>query len=302
MKKYILYILIGIAVVYSGCDKPSPTELINDPHVSENLDLEIITKDINNEFYSNGFDTSGITVDIRNYASIISVSGIKLTRNGRTDNISSALTFLFDKSKPFKYNGTILGYNTITPGIIKFNDVTARLTNYRVRYREGGVFIDTVLGKKYELFNINGSLFNDQFTFPYNSSIAFFYNPFIGQSMSFDISTPYEITGNVQFVKTQNQNNFNAELNWDAGNTNKFSIIIGGIRTSNEQNFPFFRIKTRDDGHIVIPNSILKNIPRNIFGKISFTFIRKFDKLTNLQNTDLYVVSQSIHTIIVEIP
>lgn len=303
MKKYLIYLLAIVALIFSGCDKPNPTELVNDSNDSEILDVEIIAKDFNNEFYSNGFDTSGITDDIRNYESIISVSGIKLTRNGNTDHISYALTMLFDKTKPFKSpKGIVLGYNTIIPGVIKFNDVTARLSNYRIRYLENGVLIDTILGKKYELFRLNGRAFNDPFTFHYNSSITFSFNPFIGQSSNFDIITPKEITGNVKLVYLNNQNKINAELTWVGENVNNYSIILGGVRNLNQQVVPFFRIKTKDDGHLIIPHSILRNIPRDRFNKISFTFIRKFEKLTPLQNSDLYVVSQSIHTIIVDFP
>lgn len=303
MKKLFLYITVLGAFIYYGCDTPGPTELVDNPNESDNLEVEIIGKDLENEYYSNGFDTTGVTEVVQNYASIISVSGIKLTRDGRTDNISTALTFLFDRTKPFRSpQGNIIGYSTVVPGIIKFNDVTARLTNYRVRYREAGVLIDTVLGKKYELFNINGRAFNDPFIFPYNSTISFSYNPFIGPSSGFDIITPKEITGNVKLVRLPNQNKIRAELTWQGENVNNFSIILGGVRNSNQQVFPFFRIKTNDDGSLVIPNSILKNIPRDRFNKISITFIRKYDKLTQIQNTELYVSSQSIHTIIVEIP
>jgi hypothetical protein len=303
MKKYFLYIIIVISFIYSGCDKPGPTELMDDPNNSENLDVEIIAKDFDNEFYSNGFDTSGVTEDIRNFASIISISGIKLTRNGQTNNITSALTMLFDKTKPCTSpRGIVLGYKTITPGIVKFDDVTARLTNYRVRFLEDGVLIDSILGKKYELFNVNGRSINDPFIFPYNSTVAFSFNPFIGQSSGFNIVTPKEITGNVKIVNLKNQNRLNAELTWVGENVHNFSVILGGVRNSNQQVVPFFRIKTKDDGSLIIPHSILKNIPKDKFNRLSFTFVRKYDMLTSLQNTDLYVVSQSIHTIIVELP
>ncbi len=303
MKKYFLYTLVLISILYFGCDKPSPTELIDDPSQSENLDIEIIAKDFDNEFYSNGFDTSGVTDDIRDFASIISVSGIKLTRNGQTDNISSALTMVFDRTKPFKSpRGVVLGYRTVTPGIVKFNDIIAQLSNYRVKYFEDGFLIDSVLGKKYELFSINERPLNDRFIFPYNSTVAFNFNPFIGQPSGFDIVTPKEVTGTVKFVHLPNQNKVNAELTWSGENVNNFSLILGGVRNSNQQVVPFFRIRTKDDGSLIIPNSILKNIPHNRFNKLTFTFIRKYDSLTQLQNTDLYVVSQSIHTIIVDLP
>jgi len=301
MKKYFLYILVLFAFIYSGCDKPGPTELIIN---EDTYDVEILGKDINDEFYSNGYDSSGVVEDRKNFASIISVSGIKLTRDNSTINISTAQTIIFDKTKPFRSrNGVLLGYNTIVPGIIKFNDVQARLTDYRVRYRESGTLTDTVLGKKYELFNIDSRPIFDSFIYPYNSSIAFSYNPFFGgQNSNFDILTPREVTGYVRLVQQNQQNKFRAELNWNGESSNNFSVIIGGIRNSNLQNFPFYRIRTKDNGKLIIPFSLLKSIPRDRFSKITVSLIRKYDKLVQVENTDLYVSSQSIHTIIVELP
>lgn len=303
MKKYFLYILTALSFSYYGCDKPGPTELVNDSNSSDILEAEIISKEIDNEFYSNGYDTSGVTEDLRNYTSIVSVSGIKLTRDGKTDNISVAQVILSDKSRPvYSPNGKLIGYNTIVPGIIKFNSEQARLTNLRIKYREAGVLLDTVLGKKYELFNMNGRFFNDQFVYPYNSSIAFYFNPFIGQSTSFNIATPKEITGSVKLNKSSTQNQFNAELSWNGESTNNFSIIVGAVRKSNLQIFPLYRLKTADDGNLKIPFSFFKNIPRNTFDKISITFIRKYESLNQTLRSDLYISSQSIHTIIVDIP
>ena len=299
MKKYFLYITVLIAFIYSGCDKPGPTELVAD---EETYDVEILGKDINDEFYSNGYDSSGVIEDRTNFASIISVSGIKLTKNNTTINISSAQAIIFDKTKPLRSpRGVLLGYKTIIPGTIRFNNIKAKEKDYRVRFRENGLLIDTVLGPKYVLFHIQG-LLGDLFTYPYNSSINFSYADSGGQHSNFDIPTPDEVTGAVRIVKTNEQNKFRAELNWNGEMSNNFSIIIGGIRNSNQQNFPFYRVRTKDDGSFIIPFSLLKNIPRDRFSKITISFIRKYDKLERVQNTDIYVSSQSIHTIIVELP
>ena len=305
MKKIILYILFIISLAYIGCDKPGPTELIDDPTDSDLIEVQIIGKDLENEeYYSSGYDTSGVTEDLLRYTSIISVSGIKLTRGAITDRISSAQAIIFDKSKPFKTpNGVTIGYNTIVPGIIKFDDAIARISNFRIRYRESGNLIDTVLGKKYELFNLNGRLIYDPFNYPYASSINFSYNPFFGgQNSSFNILTPQEVTGSLKVLRQNNQNDFNVEVSWNSAFVDSFSIIIGGVRTLNQKVFPFYKIKTKDDGKLIISSSLLKNIPRDRFDKITITLVRKYDKLTSLQNSDLYVVSQSIHTIIVDIP
>lgn len=305
MKKIILYILLIVTLAYVGCDNPGPTELIDDSIDSDQIEVQIIGKDLENEeYYSSGYDTSGVTEDLLKYSSIISVSGIKLTRGAITDRISSAQAIIFDKSKPFKTpNGLTIGYNTIVPGIIKFDDEIARITNYRIRYRESGNLIDTVLGKKYELFNLNNRLIYDPFIYPYNSSINFSYNPFIGgQNSNFNILTPQEITGSLKVLRQNNQNDFKLEVNWNSAFVDSFSIIIGGVRTLNQKVFPFYKIRTRDDGKLIIPASLLKNIPRDRFDKITITLLRKYDKVTSLHNSDLYVVSQSIHTIIIDIP
>jgi hypothetical protein len=300
MKKYFIYIAIIIAVYFNGCDKPGPTELIDD----ETFDVEILGKDLDNEYYSNGYDTSGVTEDITRYASIISVSGIKLSYDNSTINLSSAQTFLFDRNDPFySPGGTLLGYKTVTPGIIKFDNVQARLTNYRVRYKEAGYLIDTLLGKKYELFQRHGRILGDPFTFNYNSTINFSFNPFFGgQPTNFDITTPSEVIGSVKLITINDKKKFKAELSWNGESVNKFYIIIGGVKITNQQVFPLYKIKTKDDGKLNIPKSLLDNIPENRFNKISITFVRRYDKIVPGANNDIYVSSQSIHTVIVDLP
>lgn len=300
MKKYLLYIIVILPFLFNACNKPGPTQLAADEEV---FDVEILGKDVNDEFYSNGYDSSGVIEDRTNFASIISVSGIKLTNNNFTSNISSAQTLIFDKTKPFRSpKNVLLGFRTIIPGIIKFDNIQARLANYRVRFRESGNLIDTVLGKKYELFHIQGFP-SDPFIYNYNSSINFSFNPFFGGQVSnFDIITPKEIFGSVKIVQSNETNKYRAELKWNGEISGNFSIIIGGTRNSNQQNFPFYRIKTMDDGNFIIPSSLLQNIPRDRFSKFTISFVRKFEKLARVQDTDVFVSSQSIHTIILDVP
>lgn len=302
MKKYFLYITIIIATFFYSCDKPGPTELVDD----ETFDLEILGKDLDNEYYSNGYDTSGVTEVVNQYASIISVSGLKITYNNFTTNFSSAQTFLFDRTKPFySPDNKLLGYQTISPipGIIRFDNVIARLTDYRIRYKEAGILIDTVLGSKYELYKRHGRIFGDPFTYNYNSQVNFSFNPFfIGSPVSFDIATPPEVTGSVKLISVNDNHKFKAELTWNAGWVNKFYVIIGGVKISNQQVFPLYKVKTKDDGRIVIPKSLIENIPDNRFDKIAITFVRLYDKLVAGNNNDIYVTSQSIHTVIVDRP
>jgi hypothetical protein len=297
MKKYFLYISIIITAYFYGCDKPGPTELIDD----ETFDVEILGKDLDNEYYSNGYDTSGVTENVNQYGSIISVSGLKITNNNSTTYFSSAQTYLFDKTKPFySPNNILLGYKTITPAVIRFDNVIARLTEYRIRYQQNGILIDTVLGNKYELYNRHGRFLWDPFTFNYSSQVNFSYNPILfGASVSFDIATPPEVTGSVGFI-VENTGKIKADLNWNGESVNKFYVIIGGVKVSNQQIFPILKIKTKDDGSLTIPSNLLKSIPVNRFNKLAITFVRRYDKLVTINDNDVYVTSQSIHTVIVD--
>lgn len=305
MKTYLFFSIIFFLIALWGCDKPAPTELINENNSSGSLEVEIIGKDLNNEYYANGFDTTGVTEDLRDYNSIISVSGIKLTKDGRTVNISVAQAILADLTKPvYSLAGQLIGYNTDTPGLVFFNQTPARITNLIVKYRENGVLVDTILGKKYELYNLFGRLIGDPFTFPYNSVVRFLYKPIsmFGQDISFDIPTPKEVTGNVKLNQLQEQQKFNAELTWNKENSDDFSIVVGGAFLNTQIIFPFYRIKTADDGSLVIPASLLENIPRNLFNKLSISFIRKYKNFHQTSIGKLYVSSQSIHTIIIDLP
>jgi hypothetical protein len=300
MKKYLLYLTIFAALLIVRCDKPGPTELVSD----ETFEVEVLGKDLENEFYSNGYDTSGVPSDYLEYSSYVAVSGIKKSYRGKTDRISSAQAFIFDKSRPFYSASNILiGYYTIIPGIISFNDTPARITNYRIKFRENGLVIDTVLGKKYELFNLNNRPLLDNFNFQYNSAIQMTYKEFLSTTTSsIDIITPRELTGNIKIIRNENSNNFDLEVRWDGDLSSNFYLIVGGIRISGEQPFPFYKIKTNDDGVIVIPASLLKNIPRDKFNRIAVTLVRKYQKFADVKNGNLFIVSQSIHTIIADLP
>jgi len=197
MKKIITYIIIFISTfLFFACDKPAPTELIDDSQ-EELAEYEILGKDLNDEFYSNGFDTTGVTQDLNRLSNLISLSGIKVTGvNGETDEFSFAQSVFFDRTKPVFYSdGRLLAYQTILPGIVKIDNIFARAVEFKIRYRDNNVPIDTILGFKYILFSgRHGGM--DEFHYRHNSMMNFRLN-FIGQEVDFNIPTPKEIEGYV---------------------------------------------------------------------------------------------------------
>src|SRR5690606_33317999 len=193
MKKlYGHFILIAVTILLAGCDKPAPTELFDD---SDQIQVEVISSDPDDESYSTGFDSTGLAENPVNYTNLVTVSGIKTTRNSGTENMSFAQAVFFDRDAPvFGPNGRLLGYRTLNPGLVRFNNIPAQLHPFRINFRgHGGEHADTSLGSRYVLSNDRGHPNN--FLFPFDSFIKFEFVPILsGGVISFGIPTPKEIT------------------------------------------------------------------------------------------------------------
>jgi hypothetical protein len=300
MKKLLTYLIISASLfILVSCDKPAPTQLVDD--TNNDLEVELLNKDLDNPSFS-GSDTSGITQDLTGVTNLISVSGIKITTENRTSIFSLAQAMFFDKSKPIRYsNGRLLAYKTIIPGTIKFNGTEAHVVPYRIRFREGGMPKDTLVGNKYLLYNIFGG-FPDPFYFNYNSNVSFEFDPILpGENISFNILTPHEINGIVSLTGSKTSRNLEATLNWNGMGDKRISVIISVI-DSNHISIPIYRMKTPNDGELRIPGRYLNQLPLDRFEKIVFTFIRSFEGYHENGNNDLLVSSQSIHSIVIDIP
>ncbi len=298
MKLFTKYIIIFISfLIVNGCDKPAPTELTHD---EEQIEVEVITKDTNDEFYK--ADSSGVVEDLNRFVNIISISGIKITSGPTTIITAFAQAIFFDRSRPIhRGNGKLLAYHTRVLGSAKFNDVEAKLFRYAINYKDGDVVKEVNLGFRHVL----NSLFPGQdFNYQFNSSVAFNFDLlpiFGGNSFGFDIQTPSEITGNVRFEGNRRDNTLKAILRWNGEHHPKFEIIVGASVDSSRIVFPLFRLKTNDDGELVIPPNLINRIP-SWFDKVVFSLVRKIDFYNEGNDNDLYILSQSIHSLVINIP
>lgn len=301
MKKLLTYLfIVSVGLFLFGCDKPAPTELIDDTDPAE---YEILGKDINDEFYSNGFDTTGVTQDLRELPNLIALSGIKVTDNhGNMDEFSFAQSIFFDRSeKIFSPGGRFLGFKSFIPGVVKFDNKIARIVPLIVRFRENDVLRHDTLGNKYMLFSgRRGDM--DNFRYRHNSLMNFHINIFFGEQVSFDIPTPIEITGSINILGSRRDDDLRALLHWNRGNTHDITIIIGARLRDRDLIMPLYRVKTIDDGSLLIPPRFINQIPFQHFDRIVFTFIRRFENTIDTNGGDLLVSSQSIHSIIVNLP
>lgn len=298
-KKYIL--LLFAAVLIAGCDKPDPTLLEPDPVDTDKVEIEILTSDTETEI-SGGLDSTGTVEELTRFTNYIGVSGIKFTENSTTKNISIAQTIFFDRANPFHdLNGNLIAYLARILGEVRFNDSPANVIPLRIRFKNRGIVRDTLIGFQHLLYN-DGVNHSDPFNFVYNSSINFKFNPFIGTSAEFEIPTPPEITGNISISRSNHNNRLQGQLNWNSLSAQNIEIIIGARKRNGNATIPLFRIKTPDDGNLIIPPHLLNSIPFNRFNKIVISLIRKYEGLDNYGGSELFVRSQSIHSIVVNIP
>jgi hypothetical protein len=296
MKTRIKYLLIiFLTGIYLGCNNPQPTSLVED---EDPLEIEVINKNPT-EPTSFGVDSTGLRENPARFTNVITVAGIKQTFQGISFKSSFAQAVFFDKTKPlFGLNDKLIGYKTLTPGNIFFDNQRAQLREFRIRYRTTR---DTSLGFRYILHKRAG--FGDPFDFEYNSSINFRFVPDVSpsNSISFDIATPPEIFLNYRLAGKKSNKDLNLLLEWNAGFVKNFEILISIIDEPRNIVFPLYKIKTADDGKFKMPKKLLEELAIR-FDKVAFTLTRKFEKQQGNGISELFVVSQSINSISVDIP
>lgn len=303
MKILIIYfniiLLIAVGFVLSSCNSPAPTELVQDNSPAQNqVQYQVITKDPADAFYSNGFDTTGVTSVIPNNLNVINISGTKVTENNSTRTISFAQAIFLDKTHPVMGpGGRLIGYKTFIPGMLKFNGVIADSTPYNVKFSYKGNIQDSLLGNMY--------ITNNHFNFDYNSLVRVQYYPgrfMHGNPIDFYVPTPTEIRGTIKISGKIANKTLSAAVNWNKINPRDSVELILGAVSLQGSSFPLYRIRTLDIGKLNIPPKLLNEIPTNTFNKLVFTFVRRISISHKEGSSDLYVLSQSIHSIILDIP
>ena len=301
MRKFISYIVIALTgLIILSCDKPAPTELVDDS-VNESAEYQVLSKDVNDEYYSNGGDTTGVTQDLTGLPNLISLSGIKITDiHGITINYSFGQTIIFDRTKPvYDSHMRLLAYQTITPGTIIIANTRASEVPFKIQYRDNGILMDTTLGNRYLLFSRLHPLFRYKKDSKMNFRLTFLNNDFV----NFDIVTPKEITGKVEILGRRIEGNLRARLNWNKENSSDIQIIVSGrLRNDRHLVMPLYRIKTSDSGELTIPAKLINQIPPEHFDRLVFTFIRRLERTHTEGKNDLRISAQSIHSIVVNLP
>ncbi len=291
--------IITFSILLMQCQEPGPTELVSGlTDQSDEIQIELLSPEPEKNVYSNGYDSTGVTTSIPDYSTLISLTHVKNSYKGITSKFGYSNTIFYNRNKPvYNLSNELVGYQSEILGRVMFNSDTARVLFNRISYLENGIRKDTVVGFRHAWFSRD-----PEDVLKPNIRISFI--PFIGREKSFLMEQPVEINGSLARRGEPGTDDFEVILSWnpDKSGSGELEFIIGAKRRNNGEKFPFYRIKTRDDGRLLIPGNILKSIPRDRFSAIIFTLYRK--KISSSQDNnlnDVYLLSQSIHNIGIEI-
>lgn len=299
MKRLLTYCSLAAFILLYSCGDPSPTELVYDSSTyTDDVEIEVVATDPDEIVYTNGYDSTGIVEAVPQHLSNIYVNGIKNSFENTTIYDSYYSAIFFDGDQPVNNpHGRKVGYRTRFVGRVFFDNVEAAEVPHIIHVMEPGHVRDENAGMKYEFRNRGV-----QNNFPFDSSILFEIRARQMRDFStqFEIPTPEEITGKVIQSGTFAEGNARIQLNWNKSESSgKIEIIIGGVESARRDPFPLLRFKTKDDGELNLPSSIIKSIPFRKYNEIVFSFIR--EKLKNDSSisglNDPFVVANSIHNI-----
>ncbi len=289
-----------LVFIFSACNDPVPTELINpdDELTEDNFELELLSPEPDEYVYANGYDSTGIVSPVPGFASLINISHVKNTFNNVTKYKSGGLAIFFDTTRAVRSpRGRVIGFSARILGRVSFNGDSAAVLPYRIKYFDRGIQRDTLLGFRHILYRESFSQIGYTFL-PYGSNVDFKLDAFAGNKKLM-IPVPDEIIGQVNVAGKPFQNNFRLDLTWNGKGRGRTEIIIGGVPTGRSEVFPILRLWTKDDGKFVIPKNILTRIPFDKFDKIVITFLRKNESYKNENSIGrVYITAQSIHNII----
>lgn len=297
-------LLFFLAFLYA-CEDPAPIELLN---TAEEVEINIINPEPNS-FVFTGYDSTGITNALPVNKSLISLSGIKNTINGKSYYRGYGEAVFFDTTKPiFNSMNKLIGFNTINFGKVKFGNDTARVIPYFLKYRENYVTKDTAIGFKH-IIKYDRVITSDLFNFPFNKNLNIQFVDQIGNASLMTIRLPDQINGNLIVEGSKEEKNLKISVKWNKSfiNPNNISgeiseeIIVGGI--SENELIPLFKLSKFRENQFDLPNALLKQVlDSGEYNYLVFSFIRKIRKLSSTSRLgDIYFASQSIHNIWINI-
>lgn len=296
MKKLLITGLFAALFAWTGCDKPSPVGLENpDSHNEDAAVIEVLSSDpgVNNAPYS--FDTTAYfrpdAAALRVEAALF-IAKNKIIRSGNSLITGLAEFYAFDRTKPVVTpRGDIITYKTKPIDFFRIGLYQGRETMHKVRFRNQGSAVDTLLGPKYRIFGVDGGEFPNNFVPDYSDDIDVMIKPDNRPMVQFSVTPVKEVAGTV--YKLSNGEREVIKIEWNGTNSGQIEILLGARLRSTDEGIALFRIRTADDGSYIIPRNLIGAIPIERFKEPSVTLIRRNEKLVSYDGVPVIIITMS---------
>ncbi len=284
-------VIIGIFLIFSGCQKSGPIELADEQGDSRFIEIIATGNVADSLFASSGVDTSGL-LNTRYFGKMY-FSHVYYSLQSRSDSFMQAEAIFLDKTKPVEWNGHIIGYASFDIGTLMLENDTIPRLQRKLRLGSLG---DSAVGYQYRLRKQYSAEPGNQFRWsgfgnvgigPFNTIV-----PSAPEMRVLDINPP--------FVPTD------APLSFRWRCTNEYVHLF--INREGEQPqrawVPVLHLRIRNmNGEVQIPAKVLEMLPMNKYQRFLFTFTSERRSITTISgySDDVLIHSASIHNVLLNV-
>ncbi|MBI3194863.1 MAG: hypothetical protein HYZ34_10425 [Ignavibacteriae bacterium] len=282
--KNLLSIFSLCLILFTGCQKPGPIELVDETTPPQAIEIDTTTEQngilnpINPEVDSGGYFAS---LGGRSYGQII-IGGARFDAGTEHHTVSIAQAIFFNQSLPLKRNGDTIGYHTIDVGEMRVDGLL--LNKPRKRFLLSSIpFRDTIVGPQYVLYNRDGM---GSRPFEYEGTKEYSWQATgTGTVSAFSLtmkSTPViEVESPTTTEAITLTKNLLIKI---SGNVENITVFIRRkpmhTRDMNSKPILKFKVTKRGQG-IIIPTAVLQSLPR-AYDSFLFSFLVEKNTTTTL--------------------
>lgn len=282
-------ILILSFLIFWGCQKQGPVELIDEEDDSKLIQLQPINNSSDSIFIHSGVDSTGIfgNENARYFAKMF-FSAIRYDKPFKRDSLVQAEAIFLDKSKPVRFNGRLIAYRSFDVGVVRLGNLILNKFVHSVPLIPQR---DSIIGYRYQV-----------------RSEYVYANNYRWQVTGQNGISPFEIQFNTPpEIRVLNLSlraiRISEPLNMKWRCTNDYINIIISAEPGEGQQYrviPFLHLRVRNTkGEITIPVKVLGMLPIKKFTRYVFTFSSDSKSTARITGypDDVLIHSASIHNI-----
>lgn len=284
----ILSVVLGIVIVFTGCQHTGPIELINEQDNSQFIEIMSVGNPSDTVFSTSGVDSAGLLNP--NYFGRMMFADVYYSLPLRADSFIQLEAMFLDKSKPIQYNGHLLGYPSYDVGTLMFDDDTIPRLQRRLRMGSLG---DTSIGYRYLLRkqHQNGQIFRYNWRVLGNGSFG---------PLNTFAPTVQEMRV-LEYIPSFVPANGPLTFRWRCTNEYVHLYISREGELFQRSWVPILHLRIRNvNGTIELPAKVLDILPKKHYRHFLFTFSSEAESVVTMHGYQEQILlhTASIHNII----